>query len=355
VALRVHVLYEHSEDLRPHGCSYIRLLQPLTHFSNQDIFDVSQGATFTKADVVIVERTWRPDISLSMAEDLVDRVRGDGICLIYSIDDDLLNFQPRLFRNGLSEEKMRVVRYFAREANGIIVSTECLRERLLGFNSRIVAVPNTLDERLWKSKLDWKLRKARTAGKIIGFMGTYTHDEDLMVVLQPLREVLRKHGDNIEAEFVGGFADPALMRAFEGLPVRVVNVEGNTEYPAFVRWMMQNLRWDLAIAPLEDNPFTHCKSDIKFLDYSALGIAGIYSRVPAYETTVRHLETGYLSSNLPNAWREAFEILFADDFLREKLARQAQEYVYSGRLLENCAQSWREAIYSILNSAQTAV
>src|SRR5262249_13670992 len=138
----------------------------------------------------------------------------------------------------------------------------------------------------------------------------------------------------------------AVMTAFHGLPVHSLNLGDNVEYPNFVRWMKRNIWWDLAIAPLQDNPFTRCKSDIKFLDYSALGIAGVYSRVQPYEQTVRHLETGYLTDNSADAWVEALDQLLSNDSLRHSLADRAREYVLSNRTLKYCAQNWRDAILS---------
>jgi hypothetical protein len=76
----------------------------------------------------------------------------------------------------------------------------------------------------------------------------------------------------VEFQLVGAVSDPAVLAAFDGLPIRVLDVGGSSEYPAFVPWMAEHLQWDLAIAPLEDDPFTRCKSDIKFLDYGWLGV-----------------------------------------------------------------------------------
>jgi hypothetical protein len=115
-----------------------------------------------------------------------------------------------------------VIRYFARQAHGIIVSTQCLKERLARFNERIIVVPNALDERLVKDRISRESSYARKGRrKIIGYMGTFTHDADIMMVTQALREVLRRHKDNVELQFVGGIADSAVMKVFDGLPVRV--------------------------------------------------------------------------------------------------------------------------------------
>jgi len=347
---RLHVLYEHSADLRPHGCSYIRLLLPLDHPANAGHWQVTSGTDYSGgADVVIVERMWKPDgLSLDSAEQLVRQVRQSQARLIYTLDDNLLDLRPPSFAQaGVTEIQQMFVRQLLREADGVIVSTAPLAERVRQLSLKVKVVPNAVDERLFVRRPSVAEARSQSARMTIGFMGTFSHDADLWMILQPLRAVLRQYQERIELQLVGGVADAALVRAFEGLPVRVLDVQGHSGYPAFVRWMTYNLRWDLALAPLEDTPFTRCKSDLKFLDYSALGIPGLYSRVPVYADTVRHLETGGLADNTVEAWQEALERLVADGLLRRQLARNAYDYVWSQRTLKQCAHQWREAIEAL--------
>jgi glycosyltransferase involved in cell wall biosynthesis len=114
-------------------------------------------------------------------------------------------------------------------------------------------------------------------------------------------------------------------------------------------WFSSHLRWDIALSPLKDTPFNQCKSDIKFLDYSAIGAAGIYSRVPAYESSVRHLETGWLAENEVDAWVEALERLLSDDGLRIQIAQNATRYLYTERSLARCARCWLQALENLLD------
>lgn len=122
MVLKIHVLFEHSADLRPHGCSHIRLLLPLTHPANEEAFILSHGTSYRSADVVIVERMWKSNISLNMAEELIDRIRRDNARFVYTIDDNLLDLKPEEpLREGFTTEQLMAMRYFAREADGIIV------------------------------------------------------------------------------------------------------------------------------------------------------------------------------------------------------------------------------------------
>jgi glycosyltransferase involved in cell wall biosynthesis len=345
--LRIHIIFEHGIDLKPFGVAYIRDILPLTHPANAEAFQVTHGTGYSSsADVFIIERTWKPNITLPEAEKLVHQIRKDGARLVYSIDDNLLDLET------VPLPARSVVRYFCHAADGILVSTESLKDRLHQFNSHIYVLPNTLDERLFTEN-GKQLPAGRKTGarKTIGFMGTFTHDADLMMVLQALRKILRRHIDSVLFQLVGGFSSQTVVRSFQGLPLRVIEPNPlDMAYPNFIPWMMKNLSWDVGIAPLENTIFNRCKSDIKFLDYSALGISGIYSRVPTYEGTVRHLETGYLVENTASAWTEALDELLSNNDLRTQLALNAQEYVFSKRTLLHGAIHWREAIFSIIDN-----
>jgi processive 1,2-diacylglycerol beta-glucosyltransferase len=345
--LHIHIIFEHGVDLKPFGVAYIRDILPLTHPTNSEAFQVTQATGYSSsADVFIVERTWKPDITLEEAEKLVSQIRKDGARLVYSIDDNLIDLETIPLR------ARAVVYYLCRIADGILVSTEYLKERLHLFNPHIYVLPNTLDERLFTENLkQLPAGKTNNARKTIGFMGTFTHDADLMMVLQALRKTLRKQIDSVQFQLVGGFSSQTIIHSFQGLPLQVMGPNPiDMAYPNFIPWMMKNLSWDVAIAPLENTMFNRCKSDIKFLDYSALGFPGIYSRVPAYEGTVRHLETGYLVENTPSAWAEALDELLSNNDLRTQLALNAQEYVFSSRTLLQGAIRWREAIFSIIQN-----
>ena len=362
---RIHVLYEHGTDLRPFGSAYIRLLRPLTHPALCASVEVTSGLKYDGQDVdaVIVDRLWRPDISPALAKSLVENVRRAGAQLIYALDDDFLDLPAEGKDWRPTEEHRWVVQFFLRQADGVMVPTRALRDRFLSFNPNIVVVPHALDERLLSGRglpegkahftpggvlslskgkkvigyvnalLTYALNiahPARAKQKVVGYMGTFTHDDDLMMVLPALRTVWQRHREEIEFQMVGVVGRTDTLQALKGLPVRMVKPgPGQGEYPSFTSWFSSHLRWDIAISPLEDTPFNRCKSDIKFLDYSAIGAAGIYSQVPAYESSVRHLETGWLAENEVEAWVEALEALLSDDGLRTQLAQNATRYLYT--------------------------
>jgi len=354
---RVHILYEYGTDLRPHGSAFIRLLRPLTYPTLRESLEVTSGLKYNgqEVDAVIVDRLWRPDISPALAISLVENVRRAGVQLIYTLDDNLLDLPARqlpLVSQGTAwptEEHIWVVHFFLRQADGVVVTTPALQERLLGLNPNMVVVPQALDERLLVGggppPVNSPFGQRR---KVIGYMGTLTHDDDLMMILPVFQTIWERHGGEIELQIVGGVGRTDTLQTLQELPVRVVNPKPEeTEYPLFMLWFSSHLRWDIAVSPLKDTPFNRCKSDIKFLDYSAIGAAGIYSRIPAYESSVRHLETGWLAENEVEAWVEALERLLSDDSLRMQLAQNATRYLYAERTLACCAHNWLKALENL--------
>jgi glycosyltransferase involved in cell wall biosynthesis len=228
----------------------------------------------------------------------------------------------------------------------MIVATPALAERVVDLRSGVLVVPNALDERLFGSAPEPLAPRSSTV--TIGYMGTLTHEADLRMVLAPLRALLARHAGRVRLELVGGAAGDRTASLFKGLPFRMRDPGNEDPYPRFVPWMRQHLRWDIAIAPLVDDAFTSSKSDLKYLDYGALGIPGVFSDVRPYRDTVRHRETGLLAANEPEAWASALEEMVSDGALRARLAEAAKTEVHGGRMLRTNAARWGDAIETIV-------
>jgi len=345
---RVHVIYEYGNNSRPFSTSFIRLIRPLTHPWVHTHLDVTFGPGLSErpTDLVILDRLWRPDVSMELVTDLVKRVRQRGARFLYSLDDNFFDLEVSENRDYPPKGYLSIVTYLLSQADGVLTSTSSLRERLLEYNPHVQVIPNALDERLLVGRY---LADSDQLGQlrkiVIGYMGTFTHDADLQMVLPALQAVARRHPGQIEFQMIGVTGNKSMKKKLQDLPIRYVSQRlEEYEYPLFMLWFTGHIRWDIAIAPLCDTPFTRCKSDIKFLDYSALSAAGIYSRVTAYETSVRHMETGWLSESFPEAWEEALETLITNHKKRLQIAQDAMRYLYTERILTYCAGNWPDAI-----------
>ena len=211
-----------------------------------------------------------------------------------------------------------------------------------------------LDERLFAPSRVFQEPPVATPIRF-GYMGTYTHLEDLFSIIAPLRRTLARYRSQVEMEIVG-IGDHALLNAaFADFPVkcRFVSPEATT-YAKFADWMQKHIRWDFGIAPLVDSQFSRSKSDIKYLDYAVQGIPGIFSAVQAYQRTIRPFENGLLAAT-PAEWSECLEKLVNDPELRLRLARNVHQDVWNSRMLAGSARRWLDAICWIRNSTKLAV
>lgn len=348
---RVHVLHGFYGAEIPYSCTYIRLLCPLSHPALAEKIELTHGTeeAIPDCDLLVVERhtLWPYERQLDAFVRVLSRCRRSGIPVVYELDDNLLDLRRGEPWETYPGNSLRgIVSFLAREADGMIVSTPVLAERVGRLRSDVLVVPNALDERLFGSAPEPFAPRSSTV--TIGYMGTLTHEADLRMVLAPLRALLRREAGRVRLELVGGAAGRRMASLFEGLPFRTRDPGDEDPYPRFVPWMRRQLRWDVAIAPLEDDAFTRGKSDLKYLDYGALGIPGVFSDVGAYRGTVRHRETGLLAANEPEAWAEALEEIVSEDALRMRLAEAAKAEVHGSRMLRTNAARWSDAIEAIV-------
>jgi processive 1,2-diacylglycerol beta-glucosyltransferase len=346
--LRVHVVYEYGTDQKPFVCSYVRLIRPLTHPTVASFFDTTFGIDLPEkpVDILILDRLWRPDVSLDLAADLVSRIRKMGARFLYHLDDNLLDLKVSRKRIYPPVNFVSIAAYFLSQADGVLVSTPALRERLLPYHANIQVVPNALDERLFSIDSRTIDLHPQNPDKIkIGYMGTFTHDADLKLILPALKRIVQKYRDRVQFEILGVIGNRKTLWKLKGLPLQFVSPKiEDIEYVRFLPWFTANIRWDIAIAPLLDTTFTRSKSDIKFLDYAAIGAAGVFSQGPVYSPTVEHLKTGWLAENRKKSWIEALETLIEDNTLRRELVHNASQYLYGERILAKRAKDWQKAI-----------
>ena len=348
--MRIHLLYEQDIAGQPHGCSYIRLLRPFSHPAIANNVKISSGSKLPDEhlDAVILERLWLPSFIMDQAEKILEKLEKRNIPLIYTLDDNLLdlNLEPGV-KNFPTNEQRQIMRMFAQAAKGVIVSTAPLAERMRIFNPTIEIVPNQLDERLFPP------RKAtgERAKLHFGYMGTFSHLEDLLMILPPLRRFLRRWGEKVEFEIVGISEYIRIKGLFEGLPVRYHHLsKKQIGYYGFVKWMRRNFNWDFAIAPLTDTPFNNGKSDLKVLDYGIWGIPGIFSATPSYKDTIRNGENGLCVPNTEDAWEEALETMASNAALRQRMSQAIAEEVRETRTLAQHAPDWEVAVRKILSA-----
>ena len=105
---------------------------------------------------------------------------------------------------------------------------------------------------------------------------------------------------------------------------------------------MASLDLDIAIAPLEQNIFNECKSNLRLLEYGAMGWPVVCSDVYPYRT----LNPPVLRcGNEADQWMVAIRKLMHDEDLRHRMGEQLHQWVQANFMLKNKADDWMRAIF----------
>ena len=314
-----------SLDEPGQACADIRLSAPLHHLNKNLAFEygvtkkgyefsIHQGA-LSLADLVVIQRFFPGEATWPF----VDGVLRSGIPVVYELDDLLFDV-PRTNPNG--EYAARCTPYIEklmRSCAAVTVSTPTLAEEILPYNPGVHVLPNLLDEDIWLANRE---REGEAGGSVrderlvIGYTGTPTHLADLEQVGHALEVIADRYKGKVGFLFMG-CATERMMR----LP-GVSTIRFQPSYREYAN-SLRRARIDIAIAPLADNRFNRCKSNIKWLEYSACGIPGVYPDLPPYHSSIRHGVTGLLVGKSAEEWVDAIERLIRNPAERSAIADAA--------------------------------
>jgi GT2 family glycosyltransferase/glycosyltransferase involved in cell wall biosynthesis len=266
-----------------------------------------------QADLVIIQRDFPHQAGYA---EVVECARMAGKPVVYELDDLLFELPADHISYDNHLISLLPMLAAAVAADAVVTSSPPLKEYLSQFNPRTRCVPNLLDDRLWSLKSTLS-EGSHEPPVVIGYMGGQTHLHDLETIAPVLLSILERYGDQIRLRFWGG-APPDELRAFAQVEWQSLDL---LNYQQFAAYFSQQT-CDFFIAPLRDNRFNQCKSAIKFLEYSALGIPGIYSRVGPYNEIVRPGMNGVLAGD-PEEWQAHLVELIANPHLRFEMGQQA--------------------------------
>jgi hypothetical protein len=122
-------------------------------------------------------------------------------------------------------------------------------------------------------------------------------------------------------------------------------IEDYYEYLNFISC----LNWDIGLAPQVDSEFTTYKFYNKFLEYTSIGCAGIYSKLEPYIGVIQDGVAGLLVENEIEAWKDAILMLLKDSELRFRIASNAYEFVQNFHNRQIVAEKYATALGPFLN------
>ena len=346
----------YSTDFPIAACALLRLIDPLSRLksdiefvwavslSNNDIDHPDRISStvdldiLATADLVIIQRFFP---LIGEFHHALKIILSAGKPVIYETDDSLTSMPDDNPHAKFAEKNRDALLDCVAKCCAVTVSTKELRNEYLKYNPSVYVLPNLLDEGRWFRKtLSDAIRSDRV---VIGYAGTLTHAADLELIEDALERISQKYSDKVAFKFIG-CATPRMM----ALPnAEMANFKvAYDEYPEALR----QLGLDIAVAPLQDNAFNRCKSNIKWLEYSAVGIAGVYSDLPPYNECVEHMRTGMLANSDPESWMQALDYLVSNPDARHAMVKAAQDEIKAKYTLESGVRQYLDTYSEIIRN-----
>ncbi len=292
-----------------------RVLQFLPHFRQAGLAcDVEEwpggmlaGLGITKRgvgyDVVFLQKRLLPKL-------LANRLRKHSRALVFEFDDvvTIKKTEEGLVRDSTARERRfrRIVKY----ADAVIVTNDYLGDlarRAGALDEKVNVFPSVIDLSRWSPRAG----EGDPDRVTIGWMGTPSNLPSMEVIRTPLVRLCRRF-EGVEVKVV--CEEPLKM---EDVPL-VNRPYSPGEEAGDVR------TFDIAVAPLVEDPWTRGKVSTKVLAYFASGLPVVASNVSANRLYVRDGVNGFLAGTL-GEWEERLARLVEDPALRREMGARARE------------------------------
>jgi len=332
------------------ACGIYRLDNPLLEVKKSGlakVWRIDKGDSIVKnidcleADIFVMPRMCGEDMQRNMK-----KLQNGGKKLIIDHDDFLFDIQPLmraysefgtkevkykmpngdimdLWQDGkninLQEniERLNGVAKALKQADMVTVTTDILAEAYKKYNPNVVALPNCIDMDLWK-----QLPLKRENDEIrLYWGGGDSHYGDWMLMPNVLKAVMDKY-ENVKLIIQG-----TLFKAsIKDLPQDRIEHHGWVNTHAYP-YKTAILDPDIAIIPLEDTLFNRCKSNIKWVEMSALGVPCVTSYVSPYKEYAAENNGIFIENNDKDAWVDGISYMIDNVDTRKEFAGNAKKIV----------------------------
>ncbi|BCQ35483.1 O-antigen biosynthesis protein [Erwinia rhapontici] len=319
----------HNADMT--GCGHYRMMKPFEAMRNEGLaeghvsmtlLNISEIGRF-KPDSLIIQRRYSPAF-----HNWIERTgKLHNVFKVFELDDYILNVpikhnNRQHFKQEITGQLRKSLSFFDR----FVVSTAPLAEAMSSMHPQILVVKNRLPADIWEP-----LHSLRNQGKKprVGWAGGSSHRGDLEMIV----DIIKEFAHDVEWVFFGMCPEklrPYIHEYHQGVDISL--------YPE----KLASLNLDLALAPVEDNIFNACKSNLRLLEYGVCGIPVICSNVACYtddDLPVTRVNNRFID------WRDAIRMHLADQDASARMGAELQtavrrDWMLTGNNVVEWATAW---------------
>jgi glycosyltransferase involved in cell wall biosynthesis len=256
-----------------------------------------------------------------------------GVTVLYEIDDWLHGVRriEHAHANTLDRATVETYELCMRAADGVICSTDWLARRYRPLNRRTWTCRNGID------LVRYQFTRPPRDHVGIGWSGGTGHKAAVRPWIEQVGRVMRERPDTTFVSVGQPFAhwlQPEFGDRTLAIPFTAMEI-----YPAAMT------HFDIALAPAGRSDYFKGKSDLRWLEASALSMPCIAD--PDVYPEIEHGVTGFHAST-PEEMGEILRELVADAGLRERVGAAAYEHVSQRRTVQVAAQQWAEVLREVV-------
>lgn len=241
----------------------------------------------------------------------------------------------------LAAHTKRTFEGMLRMSDGVLVGSEALLDYVRPFQPSAFLVPSGIRLRDYPMKVE---RDAPEDGAIcLGWTGNAnSYAKDVIAVLTgPLTTIARE--TTVRLKLVGACGRPELYETFGQVPGLKLDCIDTLEWGNPVEVANALKDFDIGLYPLLPDHYNYYKCGFKALEYMAMGIPVVSSRVAVNPRIIEHGKDGLLADT-SEEWVDALRTLIADPSKRKRMGLAGRAKVEKDHNVETVAQEVREIL-----------
>lgn len=350
--IKKHILFYCPQNT---GCHYNRLMLPARfcqdRYHDCDFMVSNLLLPDDKPDVIVTYGmpNWEEAKSVAFVK---ETCKGKHV---WCVDDDYLTVPPWNPVEPFTPDRADLHHSYLKSADFVTISTQYLFDQLkpravdprTGYDNskNYYVLPNMVD--LTQYKLTNQRLKPGNPMQIL-WVGSPTHRKDIEILVEPLSAVLNRYqGTTTKVDSLWfGDCHPTLRTRFANNGILEWN---NIHMNEYHRSIALRFRPNIGLAPLFDCVFNRSRSNLKFLEYGAMGAVPLCSPVGPFKDVWSYSE-GHLCESASDWYNAIVQLIENEDF-RVKLGAEARKFVeenYNWHSAE-CRKPWYAFFDKVLN------